>query len=116
LRRLWEDMSIGQRKGRGEEAETKFSGIILQLQPFDEAPQETRRLAICLTVLFYRSSDLAITKHFADNFKSERQQGEHDTVVDGWAKVLYNRVPVHAFNFYGGCVRAFAWQLRTDRG
>lgn len=70
LRRLCEDMSIGQRKGRDKEAEMKYLGIMQHLQSFDEAPHETQRLAIRLAVLFYRSSDLAITKHFADNYKS----------------------------------------------
>ncbi len=48
----------------------KYLGIMQHLQSFDEATQETQRLAICLAVLIYRSSDLAITKHFADNYKS----------------------------------------------
>ena len=48
----------------------KYLGIMQHLQSFDEAPHETKRLAIRLAVLIYRSSDLAITKHFADNYKS----------------------------------------------
>ena len=59
-----------QGTGKGKEATMKYLEIMQYLQSFDEAPQETQRLAIRLAVLIYRSSDLAITKHFADNYKS----------------------------------------------
>ena len=48
----------------------KYLEIMQHLQSFDEALPEMKRLAIRLAVLIYRSSDLAITKHFADNYKS----------------------------------------------
>jgi hypothetical protein len=48
----------------------KYLEIMQHLRSFDESRHETQRLAICLAVLFYRSSDLAITKHFTDNYNS----------------------------------------------
>jgi hypothetical protein len=55
---------------RGQGAVMKYLEIMQHLQSFDEAPHETQLLAIRLAALFYRLSDLAITKHFVDNYKS----------------------------------------------
>ena len=38
------------------------------MDTFDEALPEMQRLAIRLAVMVYRSSDLAVSKHFADNY------------------------------------------------
>lgn len=67
-----EDISNEQvnRKGRGKEAVMKYLEVMKHLQSFDETSPEMQRLAIHLAVVFYRSTSLAMTKHFADNYKA----------------------------------------------
>jgi|GEM_PF-6754441 hypothetical protein len=48
----------------------KYLEVMKHLQSFDEASPEMQQLATRLAVLFYRSTGLAMTKHFADNYKA----------------------------------------------
>lgn len=47
----------------------RYLDILQHTDTFDEALPEMQRLAIRLAVMVYRASDLAVSKHFADNYK-----------------------------------------------